>query len=128
MNLASWSSFLSGTLSSALRSLDRPPNPFPVLVTCVPFFTAHPLGLLASWLWMRLSGRREGLIALPPGACDVSHSVAQSIACGSRSRMGPKLSYCASRLCSRIITAQACHAVGPDSRMHVPKDHQPAVA
>ncbi|KAH9921764.1 uncharacterized protein B0H18DRAFT_1116224 [Fomitopsis serialis] len=44
----------------------RQPKPMPVWLTCVLFTIAHPLGLVVSWLWIRLRGRREGRIALPP--------------------------------------------------------------
>ncbi|KAH9834941.1 uncharacterized protein C8Q71DRAFT_710490 [Rhodofomes roseus] len=44
----------------------RQPKPMPVWLTCVLFTVAHPLALVASWLWMRLRGRREGRIALAP--------------------------------------------------------------
>ncbi|EPT02010.1 hypothetical protein FOMPIDRAFT_1160886 [Fomitopsis schrenkii] len=43
----------------------RQPKPMPVWLTCVLFTGAHPLALIASWVWMRLRDNRGGLIALP---------------------------------------------------------------
>ncbi|TCD64299.1 hypothetical protein EIP91_004277 [Steccherinum ochraceum] len=42
------------------------PKAFPVFITVVIFTVLHPLALIASMLWVRLRGQREGAIALPP--------------------------------------------------------------